>query len=219
MSYPTRDVQARLNALADKQVVSVDGVFGVKTQEALRQAMAKNGVKTADELFGKDRLHRIHWHWTASTYVVHPDVLEHYNGVFDKDGKAYAGAAKPEDQAIYDYTKGIGVSHTLNANTGAIGLSVAAMAGAEGWPILKWGNYPLTWEGIDGMLKATAYYCKRFSIPVSRWSTLSHAEVQETLGIPQKQKWDFQVLPGMDKVIPAVECGDILRKRLKEKFM
>ena len=219
MKYPTRDVQARINALEGFEKLKVDGSFGPKTQEAIRYMLEKRKVNTVEELFGKDGLHRIHWHWTASTYKITPEVCEHYNGVFDKDGGFHAGGANPQDQAIYDFKKGIGVSHTLNANTGAIGLAVAAMAGAEGWPSMVWGKYPLTWEGIDAMLKATAFYCKKYEIPVSKWSTLSHAEIQPTLGIQQKQKWDFQILPDMKAVIDPVECGDILRKRLKEKFL
>lgn len=218
MGFSTIDIQARINALYDQPHLLVDGAFGPKTQEGIRAALVKFGGSKTEDLFGKAKLHRIHWHWTAGSYDNAEADAEHYNMLFTVEGKAIKGGAEPEDQARYDWQKGVGVSHTKNANTGAIGLSVAAMGDAEGWP-LDWGKYPLTWVGIDAMLKQTAEYCKKFDIPVTKWSTLSHAEVQPTLNIQQNGKWDYRILPDMTKVIDAVECGDILRKRLKEKFM
>lgn len=218
MSYTVRDVQARICALNNAPVIKVDGMNGPKTKEAASALMEERGVSTWKGLFGSNGLHRIHWHWTAGSYGPGREDIKHYNDLFDERGNHYDGAARAEHQANYDWRRGIGVSHTLNANTGAVGLAVTAMSGADGWPSLRWGSYPLTWAGIDAMLQRTADYCSEFDIPVTRWSTLSHAEVQPTLGIRQKNKWDFMVLPGMDEVMNAVLCGDILRKRLVDKF-
>lgn len=219
MNFTTRDLQARINALYNSKVLDVDGISGPMTRNYTQLAMNLRGVKTPRELFGDEGLHRIHWHWTASGYKVTYDVARHYNDVFDEKGNQYDGGARPEHQAAYSVARKIGVSHTLNANTGAIGLAVAAMRGAEGWPSLMWGDSPLTWPGIDAMLVQTAEYCKEFDIPVSRWSTLSHAEIEPTLGITQRAKWDFRVLPGYPSVMDAQEVGDILRQRLVDKFL
>lgn len=218
MLYITRDLQARVNALEGAEVLDVDGMSGPATRKAVSQLMKRLGVRKEKELFDESGLHAIIWHWTAGLRVPTKDDLKHYNDVFDFEGNQYDGAARPEHQANYNWRKGIGVSHTKNANTGRPGLSVAGMHRAEGWPKLKWGSHPITWDGIDAMLERTALYNRKFWIPCTKWSNLSHAEVEATLGIKQKNKWDYMVLPGFDRPLDAVEVGDILRKRLKDKF-
>jgi len=217
MLYITRDLQARVNALNGMEVLKVDGMSGPNTRKPPRATMAKFDLSKEKDLFHDSGLHAIIWHWTAGRNKPSKDDLKHYNDVFDHEGNQYDGAARPEHQANYDWRKGIGVSHTKSANTGRIGMSVAGMYNANGWP-MKWGTHPITWEGIDAMLERTAMYCKKFWIPNSRWSTLSHAEVQQTLGIKQNNKWDYMVLPGDTKPRDAVVVGDILRKRMKDKF-
>lgn len=214
MNYTVRDYQSRVNALKGKEILKIDGMSGPNTKKAISDLMQELNVKDKRDLFHSSGLHRIIWHWSASTYEVTPSVLSHYNDVFDYKGNHYEGAARAEHQANYDWRNGIGVSHTRNCNTGAIGLSVSAMHGARGWPSLEWGNFPLTWEGIDAMLERTAEYSQVFNIPITPWSIMSHAEVEDTLGIPQKNKWDFMVLPGYTKVKNAREVGDELRYRL-----
>ena len=217
MSYTVRDYQARVSALGFP--TDVDGMSGPSTRAAIAKAMKHKRVKKQQDLFHSSGIHGLIWHWTAGRDQPSFDDLDHYNDVFDFEGNGYDGGARIEHQANYNWRKGIGVSHTRNANTGRGGLAVAGMHGAQGWPSLKWGNDPITWDGIDAMLERTAYYCHEFDIPVSRWSTLSHAEVEQTLGIKQNNKWDFMVLPGYDKPVDAVKVGDVLRKRLVKKFM
>lgn len=216
--YITRDLQARVNALAGLEVLKVDGMSGPNTRREVLNCRARQKVRKEKDLFDESGLHAIIWHWTAGFDMPTEDDLDHYNDVFDKVGNQYDGGARPEHQANYNWRKGIGVSHTMNANTGRIGMSVAGMHGAEGWPRLDWGKHPITWAGIDAMLERSNMYGKKFWIPNSPWSMLTHAEVQGTLGIKQKNKWDYMVLPGDTKVRPAREVGDILRARLKERF-
>lgn len=216
--YITKDLQARIDALANAEVLDIDGMSGPATRAAVKAAMAKRGVKKESHLFHESGLHRINWHWTAGRNVPSADDLKHYNDVFDHLGNQYDGAARPEHQANYNWRKGIGVSHTKSCNTGVIGQAVAGMHGAEGWPSLEWGNHPITWEGIDAMLERSAMYGRKFDIPCTPWSMMTHAEVQETMGIKQNNKWDYMVLPGDTKVRPAREVGDVLRARLVERF-
>ena len=104
-------------------------------------------------------------------------------------------------------------------NTGWIGQSVDAMAGAKQNNPITWGSNPITWAGLDAMLEQSADLVEEYDIPVSKWTTLSHAEVQPTLGVRQKWKWDYVVLPGDTVSRDPVEVGDILRKRMVEKFL
>jgi len=68
------------------------------------------------------------------------------------------------------------------------------------------------------MLEQTWDICCEYNIPVSPWTTLSHAEVQQTLGVAQRNKWDYMVLPCYDKPSDAVKIGNVLRARMLEKF-
>ena len=217
MNYTTRDIQARVCSLGF--VIDVDGMKGPSTRKAIKAAMRSEGVQSERELFHGSGIHSLIWHWTAGRDMPTKNDLKHYNDVFDFEGNQYDGGARIEHQANYDWRHRVGVSHSLNANTGRGGLAVAGMYNAEGWPELKWGSHPITWEGIDGMLERSAEYCHAFEIPVSKWTTLSHAEIQQTLGIKQKNKWDYMVLPGFSEPKNAVIVGNILRERLIERFM
>lgn len=216
-----RDYQIRVNSLncLDKPL-TVDGLNGPKTRRAINKAIKHLDVNDAKDIFHHLGLTRIHWHWAGSSYEVSDDALSHYNGMFGPDGKYYPGT-NPEDQARYDYKRGIGVSHTYQANTSAIGLSVAGMHNAQP----NWGNstvdqgiYPLTWAGIDGMLKQTAEFCKEFDIKPSPWTTITHAEVQENIGIRQRNKWDIRCVPDRATLLGVRETGNILRSRMIERF-
>lgn len=217
----TRDFQIRLNSLKleGSKVLIVDGMGGPNTRAQIAHAMKLLGYTREGQLFHPDGINRIHWHWTGSSYSVTWDVRRRYNNVFDKDGNEYDGGAPAQQQAAYMPYK-VGVSHTLSGNTGAIGLAVAAMGNAsEGGGRVDQGKWPLTWEGIDAMLKKTMDYCKVFGIKVSPWTTLTHAEVQTNIGIRQNGKWDIRCLPdNPTKLLGTKECGDILRARMLERF-
>jgi hypothetical protein len=221
-----RDFQVRVNSLGIlKEPLVVDDQNGPKTQQAVAQAMAYMKVTQAEKIFHPAGLNRIHLHWTAGDYLVTPvpglnnDEADHYNEVFDVNGKMFSGVPAL-DQATY--VSGVrGASHTLSANTGAIGLSVACMGNASySGSVANPGKWPINWVQIDAMLKKAAEYCLLYDIRVSKWTVLSHAEVQPTLNIAQRGKWDIMVLPDNPKlVLDPVKAGDILRKRLVEKFL
>lgn len=217
MVYTARDFQSRVNGLFNRDVLVVDGIYGPKTLRGIRDAMALKRVKLKEDLFER-YVRGIVWHWTASPYPVSKYDKAHYNFIHDFEGNTYKGAHTIASQVSYDWRHKIGASHTKNMNTGWIGQSCSAMGDAIGWP-MNWGSYPLNWTMIDAMLSKSANLCREYEIPVSKWTTLSHAEVQETLGITQRGKWDFMVLPGMPAPINAVQVGDILRERMIEKFM
>lgn len=161
-------------------------------------------------------LTRIHWHWTAGAAGLIQMEADSYHEIVQPDGSWAAGQFKPEDN-ISPLRPGQYAAHTLQANSGAIGIACDAMAGAVESPF-KWGSNPLTEVQIETMLDRTAFYCRKYGIPVSRRTTLSHAEVERSLGIKQRNKWDIMVLPGMTRVEDPIVVGDELRRRLSAKM-
>lgn len=225
MSYPrtVRDYQIRINSLFFTTTftpLKVDGMNGPKTRNGIDMAMKLLCVDNRNDIFDPSGITRVHWHWTASGYVVTPRIVSHYNDVFDYEGNHYDGGAPAQQQSVYIPNK-YGVSHSLGSNTGAIGMAFAGMAGAKQTSsTVNQGKYPLTWEGIDGMLERTMEYCDMYDIKVSPWTTLTHAEIQRNLGIRQRGKWDIQCLPDEPGILrTSAEVGDILRKRMVEKFL
>ncbi|WP_323009494.1 N-acetylmuramoyl-L-alanine amidase [Paracoccus sp. (in: a-proteobacteria)] len=142
---------------------------------------------------------RIHWHWTGGGHEPNASDLKAYHALINGEGKI----RWPVDPTTAR-------SHTLNANGGAIGLSICAMAGAQERPFV-WGKAPITPAQVSVLVRETARLCRTYDIPISRWSTLSHAEIQPTLGVTQKNKWDITVLPGMTATADPIAVGDRLR--------
>ena len=63
----------------------------------------------------------------------------------------------------------------------------------------------------DKLAVVVADLCRFYGIPVTPKTVLSHAEVQGTLGITQRGKWDFTRLAFAPEVKGAKACGDLLR--------
>lgn len=156
-------------------------------------------------------LKRIHLHWTGGGYKPTADDLAHYHYIIDGDAREHAGKLPPEANI---HTKGAYMAHTLGANTGAIGIAVACMAGAIERPF-KWGVAPMKQIQLDALCALSARLALRYNIPCHQTTILTHAEVQQTLGVAQRGKWDITVLPG--NLIPgdAIEIGDIIRAKIR----
>ena len=210
--YSAREYQGRVNGIMGGPVLTVDGIMGPNTRRGIQEAMKVKGVRDAKDLFHRG-VRGVVWHWTAGAHGIIELERDHYNWLFDRVGNVHDGNHTVQDQVNYDWRAGVGASHTKSMNTGWIGLSVDAMAGAVESP-LNWGSNPLTWEGIDAMLDLTMELCEEYEIPVSPWTTLSHAEVQQTLGVKQRFKWDYKVLPGDTRARDARLVGDEMRDRM-----
>ena len=104
-------------------------------------------------------------------------------------------------------------SHTLNANTGAIGVSICSMSGSVESPF-SGGCYPLNEIQWNAMSAVVATLAKRYNIPVTRETVLTHAEVQPTLGIRQRNKWDINRLPFNQSLVGHYPVGDEMRRRV-----
>jgi N-acetyl-anhydromuramyl-L-alanine amidase AmpD len=157
---------------------------------------------------------RIIYHWTAGSHK--PSNLDkgHYHYLIDGDGAVHLGSfpvaanAKP--------VKGKYAAHTLNCNTGSIGVAVCAMAGAVERPFDA-GRAPITPAQVKALAALLRELAKQYKIPVTRQTVLSHAEVQPTLGIRQRGKWDIAWLPGMKAPGDPVAVGDKIRAMVTAK--
>ncbi len=156
-------------------------------------------------------LKRIIMHWTAGPHSATDLDREHYHFIVEGDGNVVHGKLRPEDNI--NTSDGKYAAHTLSLNTGSIGVSVAAMAGAKETPF-SWGSAPITEAQVHRLCALVRTLCAKYGIPVTRETVLSHAEVQPTLRVKQRGKWDIACLPG-DKVIrDPVRVGDILRAKI-----
>jgi len=216
--YTIRDYQGRVNGIFDEQRLVVDGVSGPKTRQGIREAMAIKRVRRKTDLFDRG-VRGVVMHWTAGAQGFIALERNAYNFLFSVEGDTIQGNHTIAEQVMYDWRKDIGASHTKSMNTGWIGCSVDAMAGSAQKNPMQWGSNPITWKGIDAMLEQTMEICEEYNIPVSPWTTLTHAEVQPTLGVKQRWKWDYTVLPGdTNGFQDPRKVGDMLRSRMKEKF-
>jgi N-acetyl-anhydromuramyl-L-alanine amidase AmpD len=157
-------------------------------------------------------LKRIILHWTAG--AGRPSALdkEHYHFLVDREGATHNGRYAPE--ANIRPLRGAYAAHTLNANTGSIGIGLCGMAGAVERPFSA-GAAPLTDLQIDAACALARSLCRKYGISVTRETVLTHAEVQPTLGIRQRGKWDISWLPGMAAVGDPVQIGDRLREKIR----
>ncbi|MEL6809016.1 MAG: peptidoglycan-binding domain-containing protein [Pseudomonadota bacterium] len=211
MKISVRTLQARLAALGCHPG-PIDGLNGKRTRAALADALAFHNARSARDLFGPDGLHCIVGHWTAGAYGRNAVEERSYNLLIDQHGVEHPGQFEPETQA--NYAVGRAASHTRHANTGRIGVAMDAMAGANERPFRR-GSAPLTWPQVQGYVSCVATLCERFWIPVTRWSVLTHAEVQPTLGIAQRFKWDVTWLPDMSAPGDPIDVGDRLRDMIR----
>lgn len=152
---------------------------------------------------------RIIVHWTAGTNEVNDVDKQHYHFIVDGDGDVVAGKYKPEDNL--STADGKYAAHTLNCNTGSIGVSMAGMLGAIESPFNA-GKYPLKEKQLAATVKLVADLCKKYNIPVTDKTVLTHAEVQPNLGIKQLGKWDCTRLPFKSELIGHRACGDYIRE-------
>jgi hypothetical protein len=158
------------------------------------------------------KMQRIIVHWTAGNHIASADDRKHYHFLIDGTGKVVRGTPSVDlNQA--PVKKGY-AAHTLNCNSGSIGVSLCCMASAVESPF-KAGTAPMTreqWEALPGVL---ADLCRRYAIPVGPATVLSHAEVQGTLGIKQKGKWDIARLAFDPSIVGAKAIGDRFRAATK----
>lgn len=203
--------RAAVKQFQSQNGLAVDGVAGPKTQDALMDAIrepAGGPLATIPPLWlPKVTMTGIVFHWSGGAHTASGLDKSHYHVIIQGDaslvqGKSIAKNAKPMPR---DYAQ-----HTAGHNTGIIGVSLACMAGAIESPFNP-GKSPMTQAQWDALPPVLADLCRFYRISPTRRHVLSHAEVQSTLGIPQKQKWDIAWIPGMAKPGDAHVIGDQVR--------
>jgi len=189
-----------------------DGIAGARTGVAWRAFVAT--LPAVDAPSGG--LKRIILHWSAGTHNVSALDRSHYHYCVAGDGSIVPGIRRPEDNA--STTDGAYAAHTLNANSGSIGIAMAAMAGATERPFNA-GPYPITTPQLDAFCGLAARLARQYGIPNTRATILTHAEVSQTLGIAQRGKWDICWLPSMTGPQNAIAVGDTIRAMIAAKSL
>lgn len=156
---------------------------------------------------------RIILHWTAGNWDPSASDLRAYNFVIDGEGVVHDAVPVERNKAPL----GAGyAAHTLNCNTDSIGVSLACMRGAVESP-LNVGDRPMTVKQFNAMIVKARELARKYGIPITPQTILSHAEVQKTLGITQRAKWDYTVLPLKPELKGARAIGDYIRSLIAEK--
>lgn len=200
--------------------LAADGIVGPLTVAALQAAVAKKeaaGQPRARELVPADwmpsaQLNRVIVHWTAGAHRASGLDRSHYHILIEGDGKLIRGIPSIDKNDARGVKPGY-AAHTLNCNSGSIGVSLCCMSGAIESPF-KAGSAPMTREQWDALPGVLAELCRRYNIPVTPRAVLSHAEVQQTLGIKQRGKWDISRLALDPSVIGPKACGDLFRREV-----
>lgn len=154
---------------------------------------------------------RIILHWSAGPHRVTNLDRQHYHFIVSGAGELVSGV-HPVSASLRPQ-KGKYAAHTLNCNTGSIGIAMAAMAGAVERPFNP-GPAPITEPQLERFIKLAADLAREYDIPVTRKTILTHAEVERSLNIKQRGKWDICWLPGMPQPLDPIYVGDLIRERI-----
>jgi len=160
----------------------------------------------------KAAMSRIVTHWTVGTGEPSKFEADHYHFLISATGVVSRGRwpLTANEVGSSGFATGEYAAHVGNANSGAIGVSMCGMIGAEGPHRL--GNFPLNQAQWDSLVSVCAQLCSRYSIqPVERF-LLGHCEVKRVLGKDQKGKWDpWLGFAGIKQVsdVPARNWADV----------
>jgi hypothetical protein len=194
---------------------NANGLWSLKTRkipEASAQAQPGRTMLVPAEWMPNCNMKRIICHWTAGAYKAGDHDRECYHLLIEGNGALVRGEHGIDDNV--NTRDDNYAAHTLRCNTGSIGISVCCMANAIEAPF-NGGPCPMTREQWDLLAQVAAQLAKRYGINVTSKTILGHGEVQEELGIAQKQKWDPMVLP-WDPTIAKREVGKRFRERVSE---
>jgi len=206
MSHGVKLIQDGLKSLGYDAGVS-DGLWGDRTAGAMSACLVAKGQPRASVAPAKG-LVRIILHWTAGTGAFSDLDREHYHYAIDRDGKAHTGKHSPADNI--SAADGKYAAHTLGCNTGSIGIAMCGMVGATERPFSA-GSSPITAKQYAAFCAFVAGVAVTYGIPVTRTTVLTHAEVEKTLGIAQRGKWDICWVPGMTAPGDPIAVGDNIR--------
>lgn len=156
---------------------------------------------------------RIVVHWTAGSHIASALDREHYHIIVEGDGNVVRGQM-PITANVPPLREGRYAAHTRNCNSYSIGVSACGMAGATESPFTP-GRFPISERQFRKLAEVIADLAKRYKIPVTDQTILTHAEVQPNLGIKQAGKWDYTRLVFKPELKGAKPVGDYLRQLVK----
>lgn len=171
------------------------------------------------DLKGK-KLFGVVWHWTGGTHQANSIDVQHYHWIVNGDGSVVQGVSATRNFHPCPANYG---AHTRNLNSGWLAISLSCLGG-PGTNENNQGQWPMTKAQADVMVAISAQLAEHYGIPVQRPTKadrrgfLSHAEVQDALGIAQAGKWDFTVCYD-PKVRGAKNVGDFFRQQVRESMI
>lgn len=157
------------------------------------------------------QMQRVIIHWTAGGGRASSTDLSHYHRLTEWDGNIVGGTEAIEDNIVT--SDGDYAAHTRNLNTGSIGVAMCGMRGATEYPFDP-GPSAISEKQFNAHCVLVADLCRTYGIPVTRETVLTHAEVEPTLGVKQRGKWDLTRLPFRRDLVGAIPVGDYLRERV-----
>lgn len=154
---------------------------------------------------------RIIIHWTAGN--LNPSAYEKrcYHYLIGSNGRPVCGLYRPEDNE--DCNDGFYAAHTGGGNTGSIGVAMCGMYVPNKTPVQK-TQYPLTKIQCEACFKLCAELCKKYNIPVSADTVLTHYEFGKAHpNTKSAGKIDIIYLPPYPDV-KANEVGNFIRNKV-----
>lgn len=155
---------------------------------------------------------RIINHWTGGGGRAAAEDLRAYHMVTEWDGTIVMGKESVEDNIVT--SDGDYAAHTLHLNTLSIGLAMCGMRDAKENPFSA-GPSPISEKQFYAHCVLNAEMCRKYGIPVTRETVLTHAEVEPTLGVKQRGKWDLTRLPFRPDLRGAYPVGDYMRETIR----
>ena len=105
------------------------------------------------------------------------------------------------------------MQHAGFANSDAMGIAICGMRGAsESGHYL--GVYPIKECQYDMMIEEVAAYAKGYGIPITPTTVLLHSEVNHSLKVNGRYKWDVNYSP-REGFMSAQYAGEMLRERVQ----
>lgn len=147
---------------------------------------------------------------TAGTNQPNNTDFQHYHYLINGNGLLTHGKYKPEDNL--NCQDGKYAAHTEMGNTGSIGISLCGMYVPNGVPVQK-TKYPLTKIQCERCFKLIAELCKKYNIPITPITVLTHYEFDCNRG-KKGRKIDITFLP-YEPNLKSDEIGDFIREKAK----
>ena len=154
---------------------------------------------------------RIIIHWTAGTNQPNSTDYQHYHYLINGDGLVVKGKYDIQDNINCSDKKY--AAHTGGGNTGSIGVAVCGMLGYKNSKNV--GRFPLTSVQCERMYKLVAELCKKYNIPITPETVLTHYEFgQSHPKTTSFGKIDITWLPNVEN-LPIKEYGNFIRDKVK----